>query len=174
MENLKEKLGGGKPTYQQEQAKLRSEEREKEDKKLRKKKYIRDRKTRQKQEFNEKIANLPTKIKEVHLDGITVTKDVLVKNILSDLLQVNYLKNSLNVKEYFSRFKNILLTQILFFASLIKANTYGELLSSMRNTHSKLKKLGCFKRVDGFIDSSKDDSGMENVLLILFLCNTIS
>ena len=35
----------------------------------------------------------------------------------------------------------------------------------MRNTHSKLKKLGCFKRVDGFIDSSKDDSGIKNFLL---------
>ena len=65
-------------------------------------------------EFNEKIANLPTKIKEVHLDGITVTKDVLVKNILSDLLQVNYLKNSLNVKEYISRFKSFFYFQIIF------------------------------------------------------------
>ena len=88
MENIKEKFGGGKPTYQQEQAKLRSEEREKEDRKLRRKKIIKERKTRQRQQFNETLAKLPVKVKEVHLEGITGTKDILVKNILSDVLKV--------------------------------------------------------------------------------------
>ena len=88
MENLKEKFGGQKPTYQEEKAKLRSEEREKEDKKLRRKKYIKDRRARQRQEFNDTIAKVPAKVKEVHLDGIIGTKDILVKNILSEVLKV--------------------------------------------------------------------------------------
>ena len=113
MENLKEKLGGGKPTYQQEQAKLRSEEREKEDKKLRRKKYIKDKKAKQKQAFNEKIAKLPTKIKEIHLDGITVTKDILVKNILSELLKVNYFKKS-HCPGLFGDYQSILRFKMFF------------------------------------------------------------
>ena len=84
MDNLKGKLGGGKPTYQQEQAKQRTEDREREDKKLRRRKLIKDRKARQKKKFGETISKLPAKIKEVHLDGLTVTKDALVQNILSD------------------------------------------------------------------------------------------
>ena len=88
MDNIKEKFGGGKPTYQQEQAKLRSEEREKEDKKLRRKKRIKDRRAGERQKFNETLAKLPVKVKEVHLEGITGTKDILVKNILSDVLKV--------------------------------------------------------------------------------------
>ena len=106
MENIKEKFGGGKPTYQQEQAKLRSEEREKEDKKLRRKKIIKERKTRQRQQFNETLAKLPVKVKEVHLEGITGTKDILVKNILSDVLKV---QNILLLTLFF----NIMLTHAM-------------------------------------------------------------
>ena len=90
-ESFKETMGGAKQSYQQEQAQLRSEEREKEDKKLRRKKYIKDKKQRQRQAFNETIAKIPAKVNEVHLDGIIGTKDVLVKNILSDLLKVLYI-----------------------------------------------------------------------------------
>lgn len=88
-----EEMGGATQSYQQEQAKLRSEEREKEDRKLRRKKYIKDKKERQRQAFNETIAKIPAKVNEVHLDGIIGTKDVLVKNILSDLLKVSYIYN---------------------------------------------------------------------------------
>ena len=88
MDNLKERLFNTQPTYQQEQAKQRNEEREKEDKKLRKRKIVKDRKARQQQKFSETIAKLPVKIKEVHLDGLKVTKDAVVKNILSDILKV--------------------------------------------------------------------------------------
>ena len=88
MDNLKERLFNTQPTYQQEQAKQRNEEREKEDKKLRKRKIVKDRKARQQQTFNETIAKLPVKIKEVHLDGLKATKDAVVKNILSDILKV--------------------------------------------------------------------------------------
>ena len=89
MDNLKERLFNTQPTYQQEQAKQRNEEREKEDKKLRKRKIVKDRNARQQQKFNETIAKLPVKIKEVHLDGLKVTKDAVVKNILSDILKVS-------------------------------------------------------------------------------------
>ena len=85
------KMAGEKQSYQQEKAKLRSEEREKEDKKLRRKKYIKDKNARKRQAFNETIAKIPAKVNEVHLDGIIGTKDVLVKNILSDLLKVLYI-----------------------------------------------------------------------------------
>ena len=92
-ESFKETMGGAKQSYQQEQAQLRSEEREKEDKKLRRKKYIKDKNARKRQAFNETIAKIPAKVNEVHLDGIIGTKDVLVKNILSDLLKVSYRYN---------------------------------------------------------------------------------
>ena len=88
METLKEKLGGGKPTYQQEQAKQRTEEREKQQKKLVRKKFIREKKAKQKQQVEDTFSMLPTKIKEIHLDGLAITKDALVENILSDLLKV--------------------------------------------------------------------------------------
>ena len=29
----------------------------------------------------------------------------------------------------------------------------------MKDAHKKLKRLGCFKRVDGFIDNSNEQSG---------------
>ena len=89
MDNLKEKLSGGKTSYQQEQAKRRTEEREREDKKLRRLKLRKDRKVREREKFEETTSRLPAKIKEVHLEGLSVTKNVLVENILTDLLKVN-------------------------------------------------------------------------------------
>ena len=89
MNNLKEKFcGGAKSTYQEEQAKQRTLDRERADKKLRRRKSIKDRKARQKKIFEATISRLPAKVKEVHLDGLKVTKDALVRNILSDVLKV--------------------------------------------------------------------------------------
>ena len=95
MDTLKEKLGRVKPTYQQEQAKQRTEEREKQHIKLLSKKFIKDRRARQKQKAEDSFSMLPTKINEIHLDGLAVTKDALVNNILSDLLKVGKLDSNM-------------------------------------------------------------------------------
>ena len=39
----------------------------------------------------------------------------------------------------------------------MQANTYGEVLHMTKHAHVKLKRLGCFKRVDGFLDVAKDN-----------------
>ena len=86
MDNLKEKISDGNTSYQQEKAKQRAEDREKEAKKLRRRKLQKDKKARAKKNFEETISQLPARIKEVHLEGLIVTKNALVENILTGLL----------------------------------------------------------------------------------------
>ena len=40
-----------------------------------------------------------------------------------------------------------------------QATNYGEVLGLMKDAHKKLKRLGCFKRVDGIIDTVNEESG---------------
>ena len=96
MENLKEKLRA-QPDYQQEQAKQRAEDRKKENRKLKRVKLRKARRERGRKKFDEAISQLPAKIGEVHLDGLNVTKDALVENILKEMLKVNFLINLIQI-----------------------------------------------------------------------------
>ena len=42
----------------------------------------------------------------------------------------------------------------------LQAKNYGEVLTFTKDAQTKLKKLGCFKRVDGYIDTSNDPTGI--------------
>ena len=76
-------------TYEQKLAKERAKEREKENRKLKRVKQRKSRRAAGRKKFEDAISKLPAKICEVHLEGLQVTKNVMVERILKDLIKVS-------------------------------------------------------------------------------------
>ena len=121
MKDLKEVVTG-ESNHQRQLATLRSSKRKRMEKRLELKKRLRDKKTARFKEMEDKVADIPTAVKEVHIKGLQITKDEMVEDILKDVL---------------------------------KAQTFGQVFELTKEAHKKLKTLGCFKQVDGYVDQNE-------------------